>query len=51
MAAPIAAGLGNTVMMITHEVDEAVLPAYVAARHPVVEFLHDKAPGVRVAAA
>ena len=81
------AKLGNTVMMITHDVDEAVLlsdrivmmtngpsatigqvlqvdlqrprrrlevdvaPAYVAARHSVVEFLHDKAPGVRVAAA
>jgi len=83
----IHAKLGNTVMMITHDVDEAVLlsdrivmmtngpsatigqvlsvdlqrprrrlevdmtPAYVAARHSVVEFLHDKAPGVRVAAA
>jgi nitrate/nitrite transport system ATP-binding protein len=79
--------LGNTVLMITHDVDEAVLlsdrivmmtngpaatigqilevdlprprrrlevdmlPAYVQARHAVVEFLHDKAPGVRVAAA
>jgi nitrate/nitrite transport system ATP-binding protein len=83
----IHAKLGNTVMMITHDVDEAVLlsdrivmmtngpaatigqvltvelprprrrlevdvaPAYVAARHAVVEFLHERAPGVRVAAA
>jgi nitrate/nitrite transport system ATP-binding protein len=83
----IHAKLGNTVLMITHDVDEAVLlsdrivmmtngpaatigqilevdlprprrrlevdllPAYVQARHAVVEFLHDKAPGVRVAAA
>ena len=83
----IHAKLANTVMMITHDVDEAVLlsdrivmmtngpsatigqvltvdlprprrrlevdvaPAYVAARHAVVEFLHDRAPGVRAAAA
>jgi len=83
----IHAKLGNTVMMITHDVDEAVLlsdrivmmtngpaatigqvltvelprprrrlevdaaPAYVAARRAVVEFLHERAPGVRVAAA
>ncbi|CAN7362829.1 ABC transporter ATP-binding protein [Phenylobacterium sp. LjRoot219] len=83
----IHAKLGNTVLMITHDVDEAVLlsdrivmmtngpaatigqvltvdlprprrrlevdvaPAYVAARHAVVEFLHERAPGVRVAAA
>jgi nitrate/nitrite transport system ATP-binding protein len=79
--------LGNTVMMITHDVDEAVLlsdrivmmtngpsatighilavdlprprrrlevdtaPAYVAARHAVVEFLHQRHPGVRSIAA
>jgi len=83
----IHAKLGNTVLMITHDVDEAVLlsdrivmmsngpaatigqvlkvdlprprrrlevdmlPAYVAARHAVVAFLHERAPGVRVAAA
>ena len=83
----IHAKLGNTVVMITHDVDEAVLlsdrivmmtngpsatigevlavelarprrrlevdvaPAYVAARHSVVAFLHEKAPGVRAAAA
>jgi nitrate/nitrite transport system ATP-binding protein len=83
----IHAKLGNTVLMITHDVDEAVLlsdrivmmtngpsatigqvlkvalprprrrlevdvtPAYVSARHAVVEFLHDRAPGVRAAAA
>ena len=83
----IHAKLANTVLMITHDVDEAVLlsdrivmmtngpsatigqvqsvdlsrprrrleadiaPAYVAARHAVVEFLHDKAPAMRVAAA
>ena len=83
----IHAKLGNTVLMITHDVDEAVLlsdrivmmtngpsatigqvldvelprprrrlevdtaPAYVGARHAVVEFLHDRAPGVRAAAA
>jgi len=83
----IHAKLGNTVLMITHDVDEAVLlsdrivmmtngpsatigqvldvglprprrrlevdvaPAYVAARHSVVEFLHEKAPAMRVAAA
>jgi nitrate/nitrite transport system ATP-binding protein len=83
----IHAKLGNTVLMITHDVDEAVLlsdrivmmsngpaagigqvlavdlprprrrlevdvaPAYVAARHAVLEFLHERSPGVRVSAA
>ena len=83
----IHAKLGNTVLMITHDVDEAVLlsdrivmmtngpsatigqvlsvdlarprrrlevdtaPAYVAARHAVVEFLHQRHPGPRAAAA
>jgi nitrate/nitrite transport system ATP-binding protein len=82
----IHAKLGNTVMMITHDVDEAVLlsdrivmmtngpaasigqilavdlprprrrlevdvaPAYVSARHAVVEFLYERAPAVRSAA-
>ena len=83
----IHAKLKNTVLMITHDVDEAVLlsdrivmmtngpaagigqllkvdlprprrrlevdvaPAYVSARHAVVEFLHERSPAVRVAAA
>jgi nitrate/nitrite transport system ATP-binding protein len=83
----IHAELGNTVLMITHDVDEAVLlsdrivmmtngpaagvgqvltvglprprrrlevdvaPAYVAARHAVVEFLYERSPGARMAAA
>jgi nitrate/nitrite transport system ATP-binding protein len=82
----IHAKLGNTVLMITHDVDEAVLlsdrivmmtngpaagigeiatvdlprprsrievdtkPAYVAARHAVIEFLYARHPGFRSAA-
>jgi nitrate/nitrite transport system ATP-binding protein len=82
----IHAKLGNTVLMITHDVDEAVLlsdrivmmtngpaaaigdivrvdlgrprrrvevdshPAYIAARHAVIEFLHARNPAVRPAA-
>ena len=83
----IHAKLGNTVLMITHDVDEAVLlsdrivmmtngpaatigqiqtvdlprprrrlevdtaPAYIGSRHAVVEFLYQRLPGVRAAAA